>query len=36
LIVDRVDAGDFDFIEAVDLAYSSAAWADLPAALPQD
>jgi len=32
-LADRVAAGNIPFIEAVDLAYSAAVWADLPAAI---
>ena len=32
-LADRVDAGEIEFLDAVDLAYSAAVWADLPNAL---
>jgi len=32
-LADRVARGQLDFIEAVDLAYSAAIWADLPNAI---
>lgn len=32
-IADRVAADELEFIDAVDLAYSAAVWADLPAAI---
>lgn len=30
---DRVAAGELEFIDAVDMAYSAAVWADLPNAI---
>jgi hypothetical protein len=32
-LADRVATGELDYIEGVDLAYSSAVWADLPNAI---
>ncbi|MGH6672347.1 MAG: hypothetical protein ACRECV_10300 [Xanthobacteraceae bacterium] len=32
-LADRVAAGNLDFIDAVDFAYSAAVWADLPATI---
>lgn len=32
-LADRVAAGELEYIDAVDLAYSAAIWADLPAAI---
>ena len=32
-LADRVAAGTLEFIDAVDLAYSAAVWADLPEAI---
>ena len=32
-IADRVAAGELEFIDGVDLAYSAAIWADLPATI---
>lgn len=32
-LADRVTAGELEFIDAVDLAYSAAVWADLPNAI---
>jgi len=32
-LADRVNAGQIAFIDAVDLAYSAAIWADLPNAI---
>jgi hypothetical protein len=32
-LADRVAAGEIDFIDAIDLAYSAAIWADLPNAI---
>ena len=32
-LADRVAAGDLGFLDAVDLAYSAAVWADLPNAI---
>ena len=32
-LADRVAAGEIEFLDAVDLAYSAAIWADLPNAI---
>ena len=32
-LADRVAAGELNFLEAVDLAYTAALWADLPNAI---
>lgn len=32
-LAERVAVGELEFIDAVDLAYSAAVWADLPAAI---
>lgn len=32
-LADRVAAGELEFIDGVDLAYSAAVWADLPNAI---
>lgn len=32
-LADRVATGEMDFIDAVDLAYSAAIWANLPSAI---
>lgn len=32
-LADRVVAGELEFLDAIDLAYSAAVWADLPRAI---
>jgi hypothetical protein len=32
-LADRVTAGEIEFIDAIDLAYSAAVWGDLPNAI---
>jgi hypothetical protein len=32
-LADRVAAGELELVEAIDLAYSAAVWADLPASI---
>jgi hypothetical protein len=32
-LADRVAAGEISFVDAVDMAYSAATWADLPAVI---